>query len=293
MLILPTASYPKLSRTRLNKSPTLLEKSKRCVATKTTSRLGSLPNGYPKIDFATQQTDFSSQRQKGTGTWFLKSPEFVGWRSGTQGSVLFCPGIPGAGKTMLSSLVIDHLWTIYPDVGTGVAYMYCNYKKYEEQKAVDLLSALLKQLVQQQISIPESVQALYKQYRGRRTRPSFDEVLKTLQGVIKGYRQVFIVVDALDECQDGFDGRDALLFGVRSLRSFGAKIMVTSRAISKITQEFETDTALKIRAHEEDVRRYVCGQVGRLAKCVSSRPALEQLIISSITDAVDGMYVAL
>jgi len=45
------------------------------------------------------------------------------------------------------------------------------------------------------------VEALYKQHKGGQTPPAFDEILATLQSVAAMYSRVFIVVDALDECQ--------------------------------------------------------------------------------------------
>ena len=60
------------------------------------------------IEFTTQQHDFIKRRQAGTGQWLLGSSKFQTWLE-TRGQMLFCPGIPGAGKTILTSIVIDYL----------------------------------------------------------------------------------------------------------------------------------------------------------------------------------------
>ncbi|KAG7041654.1 ankyrin repeat protein [Colletotrichum scovillei] len=60
------------------------------------------------IDFTAQQIDNLDRRQEGTGKWLLESPEFEAWVLGDR-RTLFCPGMPGAGKTMLSSIVIEYL----------------------------------------------------------------------------------------------------------------------------------------------------------------------------------------
>ncbi|RYP62353.1 hypothetical protein DL771_009766 [Monosporascus sp. 5C6A] len=55
--------------------------------------------------------------------------------------VLFCPGMPGAGKTILTSVVIKHLWDTFQDDPTiAIAYIYCNFRQQYEQKIEDLLS---------------------------------------------------------------------------------------------------------------------------------------------------------
>lgn len=59
------------------------------------------------IDFETTHADVSSRRVDGTGNWFLETAEFQTWL--TSSSTLHCEGMPGAGKTVLSSLVIDSL----------------------------------------------------------------------------------------------------------------------------------------------------------------------------------------
>jgi AAA+ superfamily predicted ATPase len=55
------------------------------------------------IDYAPQQNDFISKLQKGTGQWLLNSNEFRQWVI-NRNQILFCPGMPGAGKTMLASI---------------------------------------------------------------------------------------------------------------------------------------------------------------------------------------------
>jgi hypothetical protein len=42
----------------------------------------------------------------------LKPPQFIEWLEGKK-KTLFCPGIPGAGKTMIASIVVDHLRTSF------------------------------------------------------------------------------------------------------------------------------------------------------------------------------------
>jgi hypothetical protein len=109
------------------------------------------------IDYATQQSDFISRRQEGTGQWLLNSDEFKAWLN-TSRQTPFCLGILGAGKTMITAIVVDHLYTKFQnDASVGIAYLYCNFQSQDKQKPADLLSSLLRQLVQGQVLVPESV----------------------------------------------------------------------------------------------------------------------------------------
>ncbi|KAI1873110.1 uncharacterized protein JN550_003363 [Neoarthrinium moseri] len=62
------------------------------------------------IDYSLQQQACIFQRQDGTGAWLLKSPDFLGWVE-SRARILFCPGIPGAGKTIMTSIIIEELQT--------------------------------------------------------------------------------------------------------------------------------------------------------------------------------------
>ncbi|RYP38444.1 hypothetical protein DL767_002560 [Monosporascus sp. MG133] len=65
----------------------------------------------------------------------------------------------------------------------GIAYIYCNFNRKDEQKPVDLISSLLKQLLQRQPSLPSTLRDLYDRHFPRRTRPTLDEVSKILRPI--------------------------------------------------------------------------------------------------------------
>jgi Cdc6-like AAA superfamily ATPase len=122
------------------------------------------------IDYALQQSDFISRRQAGTGQWLLDSAEFKAWVE-TDEQTLFCPGIPGAGKTILTSTIVEELFARFKNDGNvGIAYLYCNYRRQHEQSLEDLFASLLKQFIQEQPSIPDIVKTLYDRHRDKRTK---------------------------------------------------------------------------------------------------------------------------
>jgi len=85
------------------------------------------------VDYLPQQNDFLKQRQVGTGQWLLDSTEFENWVK-TKKQILFCPGIPGAGKTILTSIVVNELEKRFQNDGsTALAYLYCNFNRQDEQ----------------------------------------------------------------------------------------------------------------------------------------------------------------
>jgi Cdc6-like AAA superfamily ATPase len=246
------------------------------------------------VDYAAQQSDFISRRQAGTGQWLLDSTEFQEWLK-TDKNTLFCPGIPGAGKTIITSVVIEELNLRFQnDVGVGIAYLYCDFRRTCEQKVEDLLTSVLKQFVQEQPSIPDSIKVLYNRHKDKRTRPSFDEISKVLRSVTATYSRAFIIIDALDECQ-AMDGcRTRLLSEIFRLQAWnGANVFATSRFIPEILNSFKGSVSLEIRASSEDVRTYLDGRMSQLPGFVVRSPELREKIKSEIGKAVDGMYVFL
>ena len=240
------------------------------------------------VDYGPQQSDYLKRRQRGTGQWLLDSAEYQIWL-GAGMQTLFCPGIPGAGKTILTSIVVDDLNTRFlPDQNVGIAYLYCNFRRQDEQSAEDLLASLLKQLTQEQPSLPGRVKALYDQHRDKRTRPSFDEISRALQSVAAMCSQVFIVVDALDECHC----RTKFLTEIFNLQAkCGVHLFATSRFIPEIIEMFKSSTSLEIRATRDDVERYLEGHMQQLPSFVQRNQQLQEEIKTGISEAVDGMYV--
>ncbi|KIW89844.1 uncharacterized protein Z519_09273 [Cladophialophora bantiana CBS 173.52] len=178
--------------------------------------------------------------------------------------------MPGAGKTMMAAFVIDHLFGTIRNVTNGVTYIFCNYGEQRDQNATGLRGAILQQLVRAQRLIPEPVLRLYEYHSGRGTRSSLQEISDTLHTIFSNYSKVYVVVDTLDECAD--DGTCAkLLTTIRSLQkesSTDLRLMVTSRSIPNIEEKSKGELTLKVRASEEDVKRFIACQIYRLLEAV-------------------------
>ncbi|KAF3208564.1 hypothetical protein TWF191_000628 [Orbilia oligospora] len=246
------------------------------------------------IDPFTRQSDFLRRRQKGTGEWFLETPQFKEWLEGKE-KTLFCPGIPGAGKTMIASIVSDNLKAVRDqdavrNVRTGVAFIYCIYNEREQQSLDDILASILVQLVLGQPVIPESVQKVYKSHRkGEKPRLSLDEISKEITAIIKCYSRIFIVVDALDECRDD-DIRKSLLSKLFELQTVSdIRLMVTFRpgAIS----EALIKTRIEIRAQNEDLEIYLRNQMSKLPDVVTENHELQNKIKDRISYLARGMFL--
>jgi hypothetical protein len=106
------------------------------------------------------------------------------------------------------------------------------------------------------------------------------------------YSQVFIVIDALDECYESNDCRGRVLAEILNLEvQFGANFFATSRFVAKIEEKFKESLSLEIRASDYDICVYLDKRISNLPSFVSRSPELQERIKNSIVKAADGMYV--
>ncbi|KAL8369144.1 hypothetical protein RB599_004544 [Gaeumannomyces hyphopodioides] len=245
-------------------------------------------------DYGSQQTHNMRRWQPGTGQWLLNLETFITWLDG-RGQSLFCRGMPGAGKTILAAVVVNHLLSqrAVSDDGCaiGVAFLYCNFSRRETQGPEDMLSSVLKHLSQGLQSLPESVRRLYQTHKAAGTRPLLHEIVACLESVIGRYKKTFIIIDALDECPT--DCRSRLLPTLFQLRDAqGINLFATSRPSEEIERRFPRNSVLEIEADVADVKLYLDEHMSaELPDFVCRQPDLKNLIKEAISEAARGMFL--
>lgn len=241
-------------------------------------------------DYGQQQTEFLSRREPMTGQWLLDSSEFQEWfKRGQQN--LFCPGIPGAGKTIMSSIVIDYVQTqCSGSADVGIAYVYCSYRSGLQQKTIDILLSLLKQLTRSRQELPLELKEIYDTHRNCGSRPSIDEIMKLLTSVTGLFTRTFIMIDALDEYHSSSLVDDLLgkLFSVQKMTSLN--LYATSRPIQEIMSQFHGCIHKEISAQNDDILRFVDGQMPKRYLCSKGFQAVWATVGRTIVEAAGGMY---
>ncbi|KAJ7444007.1 ankyrin repeat-containing domain protein [Mycena latifolia] len=230
-------------------------------------------NWITSLNFFQRQADVFRAWQPGTGEWLLSDATFKNWTLGA-GGVLWCRGIPGAGKTVLASVVVNYLWAQFPNNDTAVACIYLNHKEREVQTPENLLSSVWKQLVVDR-PLPQAAHDLYKHH-----------------SAVAQYSHLYIIVDALDEYPDG--QRQILLEQLSLLQGPTTSLMMTSRPHVILDDCFSGVQCLEIQATEDDIHNYVDQQIQkipRLRKHVQTRPELHAEIKDHITSNVQGMFL--
>jgi phage gp46-like protein len=236
------------------------------------------------LDHTSQQHDIISKRQVGTGDWFLRSNQYQQWLK-NKGGLLFCPGIPGAGKTILTSIAVADLRERYHrDARVATVFYYIDFRR--QQTIDNIFLSLLKQLVEGRTELSKSVANYYDQHHERGTRPILDDAVTAFCNELRLYSRVFVVIDALDESQAGAD----LVSTVLDVQKDGRfNLLATSRSLPEISTQFADAAVLEIRASHQDVRTYLEAHIRQLPGFVKTNVKLQEEIKASIVRLVQGM----
>ncbi|KAG7294108.1 hypothetical protein NEMBOFW57_004172 [Staphylotrichum longicolle] len=181
------------------------------------------------LSYRPRQLDILENMQPGTGNWFLEHSTFRRWVDGDV-DALWCPGIPGAGKTIWTSLAVDYLERQHDSPEAICTYVYCGHNKRAEQTPVALLSSLLQQILQHSSTkvLPAEILSLYQIHKKHGTRPTLGQITDVLRALVAKIRMLRVVVDALDECADSDHGALRFISAVQSLGP-SVKLLCTSR----------------------------------------------------------------
>ncbi|KAJ7574967.1 ankyrin repeat-containing domain protein [Mycena floridula] len=244
------------------------------------------------LNFQATQDSFVAKSAPGTGDWFLANTKFQCWTAGHI-KILWCPGAPGAGKTMLASRAIAHLNEQVLQPGVGVACIFFDYNQSTSQRGPEIIGSVLRQLLVDS-SIPQSLESFHAAFKANKSLPtSLTPFMVALQGQLQLYSRVYLVVDALDESSERM--RDDFLFNIRSLTESGhLHVLITSRDIPSITHEFVNDSCIKIWAHEDDVQTYISlriQQERRLKSLIRGDLDLKNEIVLQVTEKAAGMFL--
>ncbi|KAF7678877.1 hypothetical protein GT037_002625 [Alternaria burnsii] len=213
-------------------------------------------------DPSTNYHKAQKQRQADTGLWLLNSAQFENWKTAAA-SRLWLHGIPGCGKTILSSTIIEHmLLHCENDIQKVTVYFYFDFNDSQKQNPEPMLRSLLRQLLQCLAVTHKDVDALFLSCKNGEKQPSLHELLDVMPKVMRQFTHVYIVLDALDECTQ----RSELMSMLESVIGWKldmVHLLLTSRKERDIEMSLEghieEDNVVSLQRDivNEDISRYV------------------------------------
>ncbi|KAK2872055.1 hypothetical protein FQN49_002588 [Arthroderma sp. PD_2] len=223
--------------------------------------------------FREKQQQYWTQLMPGTGQWVLEDEKFKAWeKGGLAGKArVLCSG---AGKTFIASRIVTHLEdtrqeAIFqnPTAKIGIAYIYCSVANERQQTVEGFISSVARQLVESPVTRPNPLmreaEKFHKQHVAR--APKLSDYKGFIQDLITHLDYAFVVVDALDECDEYGNNRISVRDTfVRTLLSLNVRLLFTSRnvgAVDRLVRESEKLgiflQKMEIMPLPDDIRRYI------------------------------------
>jgi ankyrin repeat domain-containing protein 50 len=227
-----------------------------------------------------------------TGTWLLQSDQYQKWKAGNI-NYLWLYGKAGCGKTILCSTVIEDIKE-YCDGSSNAMYaaFYFTFSDNQKQSYEDLLRSLVAQLGWNEPGLSMLVQAYEKP---NASIPAVDELEKIILACAQSYNELFLLLDALDECPESNEARQNVLEGLERVaqKAGNVRMFVTSREVTDVGDSMQTLGAnimsVATRSVNKDIGRYTSHQLLVDRKLSKLNETTKNLIKETISQRADGM----
>ncbi len=183
------------------------------------------------------------------------------------------------------------------DEKTAICFAYYNYRTPELQDPSNIAAALAKQLCCKYEAIPQWLLRYKHDSRSPSTASSPETFVKLASEM--NLKEVYIVIDALDECPEQERPRFIALITKIISDLPCAKVFVTSRREGDIERAFTESKMPTIQVQTQsvaaDIESFVRSEVKRLRsgyhgkKLFLSSDALEGKVIQTLTEKAEGM----
>ncbi|KAF2996955.1 hypothetical protein E8E14_002999 [Neopestalotiopsis sp. 37M] len=162
-----------------------------------------------------------AQQEKSTCHWFTRNPAWEHWL--TRRKFIWVTGLPGTGKTVLASYLIEQASHAFNS--KGVAYYYCHHSRNRDE-TMPLLQHIVKQLISQINYVPTTI---YDRHN-RADKLDMDDLLLCLQELAHKFETgVRVIIDAVDESKPRHNLMSLLLTLGTDERFRKLSLLVTSR----------------------------------------------------------------
>ena len=251
----------------------------------------------PSVDTTLKHKKLQSLRYPGTGSWIFEDGIFREWRNSAQSSMICCHGIPGCGKTVLASTIIDELQILSPKV--QVIYYYCDYSDKRTLQTDRIFGTLLKQFFLNGL-VPEEIEARipHNYIEGRQMLGS-SELIDLICLAVKSSSPTFMVFDGLDECEKEIRQLTIDMFcHLSRLSDAVVKTLILCRDEDQLLSLRALQGIPRIRitplALEGDIKSFVTGSVRSRIQSGELRmrnPDLENEIVTELVSKAHGMFL--
>ena len=192
--------------------------------------------------------------------------------------------------------MIDRLLDHFGGENVAVACVYCDFHDQERQTAANMIGALIKQVVNALNVVPTEIEEAFKRAEreigGRGLQVS--ETVKLLRGTLASVKQIFICIDALDECPEKHLSELLTSLHTVSQASPGVRLFITGRPhIWGAVEKYLLGSAqvIPFSPNSEDIREYLEMKLKHDLDSEEMSPALKADIMKRIPERIPDVYV--
>ena len=223
--------YPRVLRMRFDKLVEEDQAWKRHVEQRDTkSRKLALLDRLSDHDHTFAFNREKRKRYGCTANWLARSQQFQDWIADAESSTFWLSGLPGTGKTVLATSVIDTLLVRKGREAVAVAHFFCQYNKAETLKARVLVGSLIRQCLGDEGQLAANHETYLDQILGDGALGVEDMKAFFLKVVLENKEELVVVVDGFDEM--AFEQRSivlAVLQHVAQAPEARVKVFISSR----------------------------------------------------------------
>lgn len=269
----------------------------------------------------------------GTGGWIFADDSYKTWENEQNATLwlhakrtsylFFCimssfankhETAAGAGKTILMyvftivkvnldseicfrSTIIDHIGNfVEDDHEVTISYFYFDYKDISKRDSRRVIETLIVSMSRQSPAALAYVEDISKKYREFKSQCTFPTLCSILKKCLEFQQRNFIILDALDECND----REELLHFLVELsksESSSLNLLMSSRRETDIQRQLDhlSQITLAEASNAHDIDLYI---QSRLQEMINGKklklrdPNLQEKIFQCLTSRAGGMYVS-
>lgn len=235
---------------------------------------------------------FRDRWMPGSCEWILLNPKFNSWllESSSTPQFLWINGLPGSGKSVLSSFVIEHL----KRQGKSCQFFFFRFGDRSKRAPKSLLRTLAYQIA---CDVPDYKLRLKRLYEDglnleqAEARLIWQKLFITALPNLKLPRPLFWVIDGLDECDAPqsiislFTAASALETPLRVM-FIGRKNETQAIAFHKLAQAYQVDE-FSADTPELDLRMYVAKET----EYMPGNPGFKEGVTTKILDMANGNWL--
>ncbi|KAF7341267.1 HET-domain-containing protein [Mycena venus] len=251
--------------------------------------LGSPP------DMKQMQHDTEKLRTEGTGQWFLQDERFIDWENNA--GMLWIEGPSGAGKSVLSSTVIQNLFTdrtLFENekkMHPAVAFFYFSFRNKDTQNVEIMLRRIILQFSAASPYPYRILNDWYKLSDGQRL-PGYQDLVEILKYLLRELGRTYIILDALDECNAGeFDQLVHLVAMLRLWTETPLHLLITSQTRSVFTKAFKgiPQIPLGFKLQQADIERFITSELSTKSELAAWKSQKDK-VVNGIARKSNGMF---